>query len=480
MGSEGVTQEMLIHNYTRLRDSKIEWTQPEDEAIFKYISTYFITHFELPTLVTVRDYFGPSGTNDTEAFERLKDIESAKHYVRTGFASLLTHLLENQNRFKAEALVKICGEIITKGLMIEEGREKVKKQGVRDGLLYFQEKALQLILPERSDRHDGDIRRDGQEVWNEYITAKLNKDKSWGKATGLEKIDVVCHGLKKGELHLHAAYAGELKSTFAMNWCYNLVTRYRTNVFYASFEMKYSHIRRLLYTIHSAHARWPLLGFPKPLDYRKVRDGELSPEEEAFYQLVIEDFTTNPEYCEFHVWEPDDDVSMDDARFKAELLNKQTEIGFVVLDHGGLMEPRKKKKNNNYTIELNSVIRDAKRFALHFDHGNGIPVLMLFQINRQGKIEAEKNEGIYRMNALAYANEAERSADVVTATYLDDALRREGQTKFCNPKNRDNPQFEPFNAQVEFLCRRMRNLDTDSDCGMNVQEGDEIATILGP
>jgi replicative DNA helicase len=205
--------------------------------------------------------------------------------------------------------------------------------------------------------------------------------------------------------HHHTFVANDIithNTVFAINWCYNLVTRYRTNVFYCSFEMPYEQLRRLILVRHSAHPRF-ILQDKKPLDYRKVRDGELTSEEEAFYKEVLQDWDENPEYCRFHIWCPDRDVSITDVRIEAELLHKQLEVGFVVFDHGGLMEAS--RKHRDYTIELNSVLRDAKKLALYFNHGEGIPVLMLFQINRDGKDAADKAEGKYKIRALSYANE---------------------------------------------------------------------------
>jgi len=473
-----ISQENLVQNFQKLLGSTLTWDRPEDEKVFDFAKGYFQARMEMPSLPTLKDYFA----GDTEILERLKDIAAADSYVRTNFAHLVQNLLDRQNQIKAVALLKESQEIITKGLVIEDGKEKVRKQGVREGLMHFASRANDLIIPEYNTKMRGDLRRDGQAVWEEYLTAKANKDKVWGKFTGLQEIDNVCHGLKRGELHIHAAYAGELKTTFATNWCYNLVTRYRTNVFYASFEMKYEHIRRLIYVIHSAHARWALMGFPNPLDYRKVRDGELTAEEEIFYRMVIEDFEHNPEYCEFHVWAPDFDASIDDVRLEAEMLHKQTEIGFTVLDHGGLMEARKKKKNKDYVVEFNSILRDSKKFALHFNHGEGMPTLMLFQINRNGKSEADKTDppGVYKMSALNYANEAEKSADVVTTTYLNEDLRRQGHTRFCNLKNRDNPLFDPFVARVNFGTRRIQNIDRTEmpGPGMGVENHNDLLNAL--
>ena len=331
------------------------------------------------------------------------------------------------------------------------------------------------MAAEDGTKREGNIRKDGQDVWDAYIESKTDKSKAYGKFTGLKVIDDLFQGAKKGDLHIHAGYASDGKTTMALNWAYNLVTKYRTNVFYASFEMKYKHLRTVLYVMHSANSKWE--GRHPPLDYKKVRDGSLTPKEEAFFEEVIKDFTENPEYCDFHIWEPDHDVPMNEVRFKAEILNKQSELGFIVLDHGGLMEARKSKKNDNYTVELNSVLRDAKKLALQFNGGEGIPVLMLFQINRAGRVEAEKNDGIYKMNALSYANEAERSADVVTATFLDENLKREGLIRFSCLKGRDDGCFEPFNARIDFTCRRLKNI-TEAFNGMNTTDESENIGIL--
>lgn len=464
---EKVSQENLIINLQRLVSSKYEWTRPDDQRLYEFTLTYFQQRMEIPSSATLADYF--ERLKDVEAAERLKDLESVQSYVRTNFAHLLSTALEEQHRIKAVALLKESQEIITKGLEIDGER----KHGVREGIQHFASKANDLIISDYNAKVRGDIREDGQEVWSDYEQSKVNKDKVWGKFTGLNKIDTICHGIKRGELWIHAAYPGELKTSLAMNWCYNLVTRYKTNVFYLSLEMPYAQLRRIAYVIHSANARWSLLGYDKPLDYRKVRDGMLDDKEEAFYQEVIKDFNRNPDYSAFEVWSPDREVDMDDIRLEAELLHKRMDVGMIVLDHGMLINPRKKKRSKDYVVELNSIIRDAKKLALHFNQGEGIPVVMLFQINRQGKLEAEKNEGRYKMSALTYANETDKSADYITTTYLDKDHRTNGTTLFCNLKNRDNPIFEPFIAEVHFSSRRIRNLNTINSMGGHNMSVDE-------
>jgi replicative DNA helicase len=272
-------------------------------------------------------------------------------------------------------------------------------------------------------------------------------------------------------------------TTFALNWCYNLVTRYKTNVLYFSLEMTYEQVRKQIITLHSSNGRFKAMGY-KPLDYRKVRDGELSDEDEAFFQLVIKDWETDPNYCSFEIRCPDRDYTIDDIRLETELAHKAMEVGMIVIDHGQLLEPRKGGRKQDYTVELNTIVKDTKKLALHFNHGEKIAVLLLWQINRQGKEEAIKKEGRYTASALSYSNEVEKSSDYITTTYLDDDHRKNGTTYITNLKNRENALFEPFYARVDFPCRRMSTLDMQKATGqgmsVDVFKGQtDAADILG-
>lgn len=830
IGDGSITQDQLSDNFQKLYATEIEWTRPEDQRIFDYLLGFFQQRTELPSLQTVRDYFEGIGTvGDIEAVERLKDIESASWYTRSNFQHLLRTLKEEQNRTKAVALLKEAHEIITKGVEVKEGNEKVRKQGLRDALIHFSAQAVELIQSESFSRTEGDIfsARDAKEAIEEYRAAAADQTKAWGKITGIEEIDDACHGLKPGELHVHAAFPSELKclpgdawvydhsagrrrsieelyasgdlpvvtalqdegrgslslvqascshvvqngvmpvfelrlrsgrrvaatanhlfftatgwkrldtltprdwvavpkhmsvtpptrytdeavklvgyllgdgslthtvvltasnpviredfkqcllrmglkegfrdhqtpcfredtppdrapfievghntgqffgqespvytllhdlkligvnshtkfipgpfyslpshqvrlllgalwstdgschhgehprtgcvslcrrndisyasvslalcegvqslllqlgiastvtkvrttykekpytfyctrvvtrpakrkflasvrvvgkeeafaklrvpdgddsivpsdlvppgmkvpfgrswrfssqvkgratlrrdtlelfaespevqrilqgdlawdqvrdvtfracemtydlsvpqhrsfvvndiishnTMLAANWAYNLAVRYQTNVVYFTLEMPYDQMRRNFYTIHSTNGIWS--GVHAPLDYRKIRDGELSPDELQFYEAVCRDLDS-PKYGQLKVIAPDRDMTIPDIRLKCEMINKETDagVGFVVIDHGQLVTPVRHSKD--YVIELNTIIRDAKKMALHFGNGRKIPVLMLFQINRHGKDDAAKNGGVYKASAIAYANE---------------------------------------------------------------------------
>jgi len=473
---EQVAQDALAANYQRLLNSPFEWARPVDQRLFTFLGEFYQHHHQAPSVRVVIDRF--EELEDIEAQERIKDVQAAESYTYQNFAYLLRSLIEEQNKIKAAQLVKETQEVINRGLTVGEGKNKKRLSGVRDAAVYFTQQIHDLIPEDYNAKTRGDVRDDTEAAWKDYEEAKLNKDKVFGCFSGIHEIDTVCHGLKKGELWLHAAFAGELKTSFALNWCYNLVTRYRRNVLYVSLEMPYKQLRRQSCVLHTANPVWRSQG-KDPLDYRKVRDGELDLTEEAFYQEALADFEGNKDYCRFHIWAPDRDVTIKDIQMEAELQDRQMELGLIVIDHGGLVQPS--TNDRDYTIRFNSVLREAKKLALHFNHGEGIAVLLPFQINREGKDYADKNEGRYKLRALSYANEAERSADVVTTSYLNDDHRENGTSLFCNLKNRDNPIIAPFLAGVDFTCRRVRTLNPgerpDGD-GMGIDRyGDEMDAL---
>jgi hypothetical protein len=67
----------------------------------------------------------------------------------------------------------------------------------------------------------------------------------------------------------------------------------------------------------------------------------------------------------------------------------------------------------------------------------------------------------------------EKSADMITTTYLNDTLRAAGLTKFTNLKNRDNALFKPFEAHIQFSCRRILSAKRTAPQGFSVEEHDE-------
>jgi len=263
-------------------------------------------------------------------------------------------------------------------------------------------------------------------------------------------------------------------SSFALHWAYVQAVYYRASSCYFSLEMPYLQCRNLIYTMHSAHEKFgevrQELGVEGlGLDYERVRDGKLGPNEERFLKdYVVPDFnrqTTVPavgpaavqaeDYGDIHirVADPDkNDFTINDLRSQAELTFSKTPFRIIFVDHVGLMAPR--GRYSSTTEKLNEIIRDLKRFAMSFNRGMGVAVVGLFQISREGYRSAEKSGGRYNLTHLSYANEAERSSDVVTATWIDEELRNLDKAIFQCLKSRDQKPFNRIPVRIEFSCRR--------------------------
>jgi len=233
-------------------------------------------------------------------------------------------------------------------------------------------------------------------------------------------------------------------STFMLNWAYNQAVVYKQDVLIFSLEMPYSQCRRILYAIHSIHPKFRKirrqLGLQADenedvgLPYSNIRDGNLQewhPKARGFYlDYVIPDFNGDQsiighpywkaDYGKIHieVADPDkQDFTTHDLRSMAEVLYAKTPFQLIFVDHCGLMSPRRHQKDT--TANINEVIRDLKKLALGFNRGQGIAVVGLFQISREGyksalKVKEKTGKAGYNLTHLSYANEAERCVTLDT------------------------------------------------------------------
>jgi len=459
-GFETIQEQDLKDNYLALKESRFEFNLEEDQSIFEYIVGHFYQYATCPGFNLTIDHF----VKEEKQFvvDRLDDLKHAKPYVKSDFKRLASELSVKQKEMVCRDILQTAAEILHNGVTTNERGKKVTRYGMKDALQYVITTADPLLAPETGNiRLRGDVRQDRQEVIYDYDKIKADPSSGFGRLCGLTNIDLVCHGIKPGQLWIHAAFTAELKTTFALNWAYNNCTRYGWNSYFLSLEMPYQQIRNMIYCLHSSHKKFLNEGF-SPIAYQDLRDGTLDSEEEEYFKNVVcVDFEECPRYGKFYIDRPVDDITMPEIKSRMEIVHQQMPIHLAFIDHAGLVTPA--VKNSDYTVALNSVVRDMKKLALNFNQGEGIPVVTLFQINRSGKTAAEKSEGQYRLQDLSYSNEAERSGDVITYTYLDDEKRANAETLFGCLKNRDNEPFENFNAKIIWECKRIYNLDQAKD-----------------
>jgi len=461
--------EDAYRNWIKLQEHSIEFSS-EDHDIYSYLRRFYSQMSAPPDFSIVREFFEKD--DKIEAASRLDEIRKAQPYIGTNYLAIVRSVEERQQTKNFILLMRDAGAIAETGRNLDKpvNGKKVLK-GVHDAVNYVFDNLHDFTRVESGEKLEGVISDDADEVIEEYETVRDTDQFANRNLFGLDPVDSVCRGHRRGEYWIHTAYASELKTTVALNYTYNNVMIYGRNIFYAILEMPYTQLRRQLYVIHSSHGKFVTdwyaadrkAGVPPEerylgLDYRKVRDGELSEQEEERFKIVAQDFKATAKGKMF-IWRPPDDVTIMDIRRKAEMFHNKYGCDGIVVDHFGLVRPR--HRSSDYVVSLNAIVRDGRLMALNFGRGRGVPVLGLFQMNRQGKLRADKNDGYYDMAAISYANEVEKSADVVTWTYLNDTLRKDGKFYMGNLKNRDNPIFDRMIGKILWKSRRMRAIESN-------------------
>tara|TARA_B100000073_G_C23742215_1_gene574063 strand:+ start:1187 stop:2695 length:1509 start_codon:yes stop_codon:yes gene_type:complete len=464
----GDDEKAMLQNYTALRESILKFDLPTDRSIYEYIKDFVSQHSHLPTQETAINFL--DSNNQYDEADRIRSLSTIEPAYRGDFIFLIEKQVEEARVMALSETMAQVKEITRNGIEIKEGRTKRKLKGARDAGRFISQQLHDLMTPTFGSRIGGEALGDGDEFWEEYQKIKDTKVEILPK-TGLQVIDDAIGGFKRKELYIMAGFTGHMKSKSAVNWVYNQSVFGGTSTVYFSLEMHYSQCRRTIYAFHSMHPKFRkkrlalgIQSHPNPdvgLDPIKIRDGKLTKDEELFLREVIDDLKTNMKNGTygsifFEVADPDSlDFTVEDMRTKAETIASKHPVKLVVVDHALLMSARRWVAST--TERLNEVIRDLKKTAMGFNRGQGIPILCLFQINREGFKAAEKNDGTYNLTHLSYANEAERSADVVIASWYDDNMRQKNMIKYQCLKSRDQAPFEAFEAQTAWPVGRILN-----------------------
>lgn len=458
-----IEQSFLQRNFLVLIESKIKFKIKEEKEIFNFIRGFYFQEFNydssLPTFSTIKDFFIKEDRK--EILSKLDEIERVPAYYKADFDHLLKELLNDQHRLDFTETLQEAALINAQGAKVEGNFLR----GPKDATRFLYNRCGEYVTAGISSKLKLNA-RDSKAInsfFEKYEAIKNDPSLGMGRLIGLEKIDIICKGLRKGEMLLIAGFSGNMKTTLCLNYAYNTVIHFGYNVYYLTLEMSLEQVQRIFYCIHSEHPQFKLnpkyKEFYRKLDYKKIRDGELSSDEEAFLKIVLNDFETNPRYGNVVIEKPDTDITISDIQAKVEMEHRQNGIDLLFVDEVRLVNPH--RKYGSTTESWNEVLKDLKQLALRFNGGEGLPIVSPFQTNRQGYREAEKNEGEYKADCLSYANEAERSSDVIIYTYLDPDLRDAQEIKIGNLKNRDNEIFKPFKARVIGHARRIENLDED-------------------
>lgn len=458
--------DLFLNNWYAFYREGLPFDNLQQQSIWEYVKNFVQEHGHVPKLTTIQDHF--EGQNELEVVDQLEILSGLKPLVKGDFAVTLQDRAEEHRQKRVESILQEANKINWEGIDYQEGRKTIRRKGSRDALSFVVNEAPDILTPVLNSRLRGEVLRDMENFVREYDQTRDDPNQGIGHYTGLQQMDEPLGGAKRFELWTHAAFAGHMKTTICLNWAYNQAVYMGQNVYYYSLEMPYEQIRRIMVAMHSMHEIFneDRMSYglqatpdnPTSLDYQFIRYGKLTPNQEAFLkECVIEDLKDpDNNYGAFYVDTPDpnkDKTTLPDIRTAAEMQHCQTPFKIMFIDHLLLVSSR--KWIPNATDRLNEIVRDAKWMALHFNRGEGIAVVALWQTNREGFKFALKNDGRYRLVDLAQANEIERSSDVVTYSWIDDNLRKQNRVQIGCLKSREVGPFERFAARVEWPCRRV-------------------------
>lgn len=462
---------LMFQNYCALRESIYDFDAPAEQNIYGFIQDFVRVHGHLPTQQSILDHY--DANQGFDEIDRVSQVSTTTPIYRGDFILEVERRVEEARQIQLATAMADAKTIAKSGMEVKEDNGKRKRllKGARDAGNHLSSEIGRINTPTFGTRIGGEALSDSADFWEEYEKAKDVKVEKH-PITGLSEIDSALGGFRKKELYILAAFTGHMKSTTAMNWTYNQAIWGGTNIVYFSLEMHYPQCRRMIYVYHSMHPKFRAkrlaLGIqqaPNPdvgIDPQKIKTGLMSRDEEAFLKEVTADLDQGIREgtygsIRFEVADPNTlDFTVENLRSRAELLSQSEPIKMIVVDHALLLSPR--KWVSNPTDRLNEVIRDLKKTALGFNRGEGVPVLCLFQISREGYKSAEKNGGSYNLTHLSYANEAERSADVVITNWFGDDMREKSCIKYQCLKSRDQAPFEEFEAQVVFPYGRILDM----------------------
>ena len=241
--------EDCLKNWARVQEHSLDFPTIEDKSIYEYLHMFYGQMSAPPDFVIIREFFEKE--DNIEAASRLDEIKAAQPYIGTNYLAILRSEEDRQQTKNLVMLFHDASVIAEHGRNMDKtskGRKVLK--GVPDAVNYVYDQLHSFTRVEGGEKLEGVVTNDADEFLNEYeITEKT--DKYAGRNLfGLEPVDSVCRGHRMGEYWIHTAFAGELKTSLALNYAYNNAIVYGKNIFYGILEMPYKQLRRQLYVIH--------------------------------------------------------------------------------------------------------------------------------------------------------------------------------------------------------------------------------------
>lgn len=436
-------------NYKIARSDRLAYLKQPEVKVLEYLMDFFVQHGEAPSLQVAKDYF--EAANLTEELLLVEEAAAEQFYMGSSFDSTFEVEVETQAVLKLKLTCQEAMKIASAGVTVKGTTYK----GVDDAVAYLFSSVEG--KPGMTDRMSSNMKVAGPMLSQTYATRKSNPQHTYGVMTGYGLIDGSTAGIRRKSLFIHAGSQGHLKSTFIFNMMVNAAVDGGWNPLLFTSEMPADDVMFLLVTIHSANKKFNGVG--RPLPAFKLLLGGLDPTEERFYQLVLDDLLSNPDYGTIRVIDSSEFTTFGSIMQRTIREHVELEVDILWIDYLTRLPIDAKYRGMQLMEARNETIADSKRFAMGFDKGVGLAVGTAFQVNREGFKKGREAGGKLTMTALAQYNAAEKEADTVTYSWYDEEERATCEPKVGIIKSRwGHVPADPVKLFIEPDSRRIFDL----------------------
>lgn len=284
-------------------------------------------------------------------------------------------------------------------------------------------------------------------------------------STCIDEISKLGASFRKGTINSVLGYTGSYKTMYCINTAYKAIQD-GYNVAYISLEIGRKDVYLNFISRHSNENKFNIT-----ISHSNIKNNELQESEKRYlFDTIIPDFKESIKK-KLMVIDEDSFNKNTEIHF-TKVLNEVDEsfirntgkgIDVLFIDHLNLLKFESEENTMNDYARINHWMSYFRKNSGNFLKKNKeVCIVIAVQSNRQGFIDAKKNDGSYSLAAIAEGNEIERGSENVIAIYTDSELKKNNNAKVQLIKSRNNAvMLNPTIITVipEYYLFHSRNID---------------------
>lgn len=270
-------------------------------------------------------------------------------------------------------------------------------------------------------------------------------------STGLKSIDEYGATFMKGTINTVFGYTGSFKTMYCTNMAYQAMKK-GLNVCYLSLEISATNMYYNMLSRYSQEDK-----FDMKIEHSKTKNKTLLKRESKYlFNIILPEFKKE---LASHL------IILDEAKLNSGNYSSMTSIlkkvddefiktttrgiDVVVVDHINLLKFNNQECMNDYS-KVNHWMSFFRKNCINFVNRNKpVCFVIVAQSSRSGYEKATAKYGIYTLDAIAEANEIERSSSVVLSIYTDAEIKKNNSALVQVLKGRDcGEMVEPIRIRV--------------------------------